>query len=58
VDAPHAEPVAQHKSAPAATSDASGSQAQAAPPKKKNSFWTRLKHAFGGGNGPGQSPNS
>jgi len=58
VDAPHAEPVAQRKSAPAATSDASSSQAQAAPPKKKNGFWTRLKHAFGGGNSPGQSPNS
>jgi hypothetical protein len=58
VDAPHAELVAQRKPAPVATSDASSSQAQAAPPKKKDGFWTRLKHAFGGGNGPGQSPNS
>jgi hypothetical protein len=61
VDAPHAEPVAQRAPA-SATSAASSSQPQAAsrnaPPKKKDGFWTRLKHAFGGGSGPGQSPNS
>jgi hypothetical protein len=34
------------------------SQSQAAAPKKKDGFWTRLKHAFGGDRGPGPSPNS
>jgi hypothetical protein len=62
VDAPHAEPVAQPAAAAAAPSTATASQQQLASqsvaPKKKEGFWTRFKHAFGGGNGPGQSPNS
>jgi hypothetical protein len=60
VDAPHVETVAQR--APAAAANASASQQQVAsqnaPPKKKEGFWTRLRHAFSGGNGPGQAPNS
>jgi hypothetical protein len=60
VDAPHVEPVAQR--APAAPATAATAQQQVASqnaaPKKKEGFWTRFKHAFGGGNGPGQSPNS
>jgi hypothetical protein len=60
VDAPHVETVAQH--APAAAANASASQQQVASqnarPKKKEGFWTRLRHAFSGGNGPGQAPNS
>jgi hypothetical protein len=53
VDAPRVEPVAQRAPALAAKS-----QPQKAPPKKKDGFWARLKHAFGGGSGPGPSPNS
>jgi len=66
VDAPHVEPVAQRATAAPAAASTSQPQtttqqqlaSQSAAPKKKEGFWTRFKHAFGGGSGPGQSPNS
>jgi len=57
VDAPRVEPVAQRAPATATTSQQQVASQNAAP-KKKEGFWTRFKHAFGGGNGPGQAPNS
>lgn len=60
VDAPHVETVAQRAPASAATASTSQQQvvSQNALPKKREGFWTRLRHAFSGGNGPGQAPNS
>jgi hypothetical protein len=57
VDAPRSEPAVQ-RAAPAPAVVAKSRPQQTASPRKKDGFWTRLKHAFGGGNGPGPSPNS